>query len=176
LAGFSTSVKRVCKSFFILVEPSITLRIVSWILIYISIHSHWSSAIRAEVETALSHSLSNSSSLQDRLSALPLEVWEGSMPTLDIVIRETIRLVVNQTALRRNIGGDLKMPGGVGEVPSGAFLFYNIGDVHLNPSIYTDPFAFNPHRFSLGEEEREPYSFLGWGTGKCDFCRFICIY
>jgi cytochrome P450 len=91
------------------------------------------------------------------------------MPTLDIALRETIRLVLNDTALRRNLleGGEkLKMLGG--EVPNGGFVVYNLSDAHMNPKIYTDPEVFDPERFSPGREEdkREPYGFLGWGAGE----------
>jgi cytochrome P450 len=93
------------------------------------------------------------------------------MPTVDLVLRETLRLVVNNTALRRHLpegGGNMNIPGGVGKVPNGGFLAYNASDAHLNPNIYTDPGTFNPERFGPGREEdkREPYAFLGWGAGK----------
>jgi cytochrome P450 len=94
------------------------------------------------------------------------------MPTIDLVLRETIRLVVNGTALRRNLpngsGGSQKLSGGEVEVPSGGFLAYSLTDAHMNSRIYTNPGEFDPERFSPGREEdkREAYSFLGWGAGE----------
>jgi sterol 14-demethylase len=92
------------------------------------------------------------------------------MPTVELVLRETIRFVFNFTALRRNLpggNGNVTLPGGVGEIPSGRFLAYNVSDAHMNASIYTDPQVFDPERFSPDREEdkREPYAFLGWGAG-----------
>lgn len=89
------------------------------------------------------------------------------MPSTDLALRETIRLVVNGTVLRRNLVGRVKLSE-VGEVPSGGFLAYSLSDAHMNPRIYTDPGLFDPERFSPGREEdkREPYAFLGWGAGE----------
>jgi cytochrome P450 len=142
-----------------------------WILLYISFYAHWKSAIYSEVHALLAQYTNSSDPLHKRLSAIPISVWEDEMPTLDLVLRETLRLVVNGTALRRSLPGgggeNLKMPG-VGEVPSGGFLAYSVSDAHMNPSIYTDPGMFDPERFTPGREEdkREPYSFLGWGAGE----------
>ena len=77
------------------------------------------------------------------------------MPTLDAVLRETLRLTLNGLALRRNTlrEGTLNIPGGGGEVSKGAFLAYDISDAHLNPDTYTDPGTFDPERFYRGREE-----------------------
>jgi sterol 14-demethylase len=123
------------------------------ILLYISYHTHWKSTVHAEVQAIL----------HKRLSSLPIAVWEDEMPTIDLVLRETIRLVVNGTALRRNLpdgsGGNLKMSGGEVEVPSGGFMAYSLTDAHMNPG------GFDPERFSPGREG-EAYLFLGWGAGE----------
>jgi cytochrome P450 len=93
------------------------------------------------------------------------------MSTIDLVLRETLRLVVNGTTLRRNlpgVGETIHMPGGVGEVKNGVFMAYNVSDAHMNPNIYSAPDTFDPERFTPGREEdkREPYGFLGWGAGE----------
>lgn len=141
-----------------------------WILLFISFHAHWKSAIHAEIYALLAQYTNSSDPLHKRLSAIPITAWEDEMPTFELVLREIIRLVFNSTLLRRNLpgSGSLMLPGGVGAIPSGRFLAYSVSDVHMNPSIYTNPGTFDPQRFSpeRGEDKREPYSFLGWGAGE----------
>jgi sterol 14-demethylase len=47
-------------------------------------------------------------------------------------------------------------------------MAYVIGDVHLNEKFYTEPFKFDPDRFSAPrEEDKRGYGlFLGWGAGR----------
>jgi cytochrome P450 len=144
---------------------------VCWVLLYTSFHLQWKSAIQSEIRTIIAQHTNTTASeplkLHQRLSTIPLSVWEDQTPTLDLVIRETIRLVINGASLRRNtlddIHASLKVPG----VPKGGFIGYNLADAHLNPEIYADPAAFDPERFNPGREEdkREKYAFLGWGAG-----------
>jgi cytochrome P450 len=139
-------------------------------LLYISFHKKWKSAIRAEVLALLAKHTSSSEPLHKRLSAIPIAAWEDEMPTVELALRETIRLVVNFTSLRRNVPGGDKGGGGFRdeEVPSNGFMAYNLTDVHMNPNIYTHPEVFDPERFNPGREEDkgEPYGYLGWGVGK----------
>jgi len=141
-------------------------------LLYIAFYGHWKSAIHAEIQALLAQHTNSSDPLHKRLSAIPITVWEDETLTLELALRETIRLVVNGTALRRNLlsesRGNLRMPGGNGGVPSGGFMAYTLMDAHMNPSIYTDPGIFDPERFCPGREEdkRETYAFLGWGAGE----------
>lgn len=103
--------------------------------------------------------------LHQRLSAIPISAWEDDMPILDAVIRETIRLVVNGAALRRNVHEDSQLAGKT--ISKGSFVTYPVYDAHLNPRIYTNPSKFDPDRFSPGREEdkKEKYAYLGWGAG-----------
>lgn len=87
------------------------------------------------------------------------------MPALELVLRETLRMILSPTALRRNFQEDLEIDGK--RIPAGNFVAYSLGDVHMNPDIYTDPAEFDPTRFNPGREEdkRETYAYLGWGGG-----------
>jgi len=86
------------------------------------------------------------------------------MPTLDLVLRETLRLIVDGT-LPRRIHDDLDIMGK--RIPKGSFVVYQVADVHMNPDIYTNPTEFDPARFGPGREEgkKEAYGFIGWGAG-----------
>jgi cytochrome P450 len=91
------------------------------------------------------------------------------MPTLELVLRETLRLIVTGTALRRNVVDDIPLYNKI--VRKGAFMAYPLSDVHLNPDVYTDPYTFNPERWEEREgEDKEkkhgPFTFLGWGAGR----------
>ncbi|KAJ3799000.1 cytochrome P450 [Lentinula aff. detonsa] len=143
-----------------------TTKAISWILIYISLHPHWISSIRSEVEGVLSEvPIDASEPLHSKLSQVPIEAWEDSMPILDLIISETLRLTMNQTVLRRNVGEDVQIPGGNGSVPSGAFAVYSHADAHLQPEIYPEPWSFKPERFKQGKS-RVSNDFLGWGAGR----------
>ncbi|KAH8753101.1 hypothetical protein F5883DRAFT_365823, partial [Diaporthe sp. PMI_573] len=39
-------------------------------------------------------------------------------------------------------------------------------NVHMDPQLYLDPLAFDPphHRHQDGYDERDPHTFLGWGS------------
>lgn len=99
------------------------------------------------------------------LSTIPLDAWENELAALDLIIRETIRLSLTTTALRRNVGKNITMQDT--SIKKGDFLAYSVADAHLNPEIYTDPEEFNPGRFEEGREEDKKvhFGFLGFGAG-----------
>jgi cytochrome P450 len=141
---------------------------VCWILLYISYHQEWKRAVSDEIDSLINgHTDSTSSDpLHKRLSAIPMTVWEEEMPILDVVLRETIRLMLNRTFLRYNIVENLHVGDTV--VPMGNFIAYPLDDVHMNPDIYTNPASFDPLRFSEGREEdkKQTHAYLGWGAGQ----------
>jgi cytochrome P450 len=54
-------------------------------------------------------------------------------------------------------------------VRKGAFLVHSLGDVHFNADIYSDPWKFDPDRYTEGREEdkKGTLSYLAWGAGRC---------
>jgi cytochrome P450 len=109
--------------------------------------------------------LGKEASLSTQLASVPLDAWEQSMPVLDSVIRETLRLAQPHVAMRRNMGAEFTLPGGV-DVPSGSFVVYPFSDVHLDPSLYPDPWRFDPSR---PEPKGVELGYVGWGGGEFDF-------
>jgi len=101
-----------------------------------------------------------------RLASIPYDAWEEELPAVDLVIKETLRIIGASSAMRRNIHRDIV----VDDVPikRGDFMTYQAADVHFNSDIYTDPRKFDPDRYLEGREEdkKEAYAYLGWGAGK----------
>jgi len=95
------------------------------------------------------------------------------MPTLDLVLRESLRLTMNGAAIRRNLLQDLDIMNK--RLPKGDFLTYSFSDAHLNPDIYDAPNVFDPMRFLPGREEdkKQNYGYLAWGAGK-SIIAFLC--
>ncbi|THU83558.1 cytochrome P450 [Dendrothele bispora CBS 962.96] len=134
-------------------------------LIFIFIHPEWKTAILAELKPLVSQYGNAADPVHRQPAMIPSSVWDSSMPTIDLVMRETIRLVINHTALRRNVGESFDMPGGVGEIKRGSFLAYSLADAHLDPGVYSRPHLFDPERFRPDREE-DPSAFLGFGAGR----------
>ncbi|KAF9457598.1 cytochrome P450 [Collybia nuda] len=139
-----------------------------WTLLFLTHNPEWKQKVEKEVQSLIVKHTNTISSepLHQRLAAIPISAWEDEMPVLGVVIRETIRLVLNGAALRRNVHGDLHMAGKI--IPKGNFVTYPLYDAHLNSNIYTNPNEFDPDRFSPDREEdkKEKYAYLGWGAGR----------
>jgi cytochrome P450 len=87
----------------------------------------------------------------------------------DRVLHETLRLAQPHVAMRRNVGPELHI--GDKAIPTGTYVVYPFADIHLDPALYPDPWAFNPAR----PEPKEPYSYAGWGAGECQFPLVECV-
>ncbi|KAJ8515015.1 hypothetical protein ONZ45_g7506 [Pleurotus djamor] len=142
----------------------------SWLITYLGAHPEWREKASCEVEALLeSYPLpddddsnkSRSSSLSAHLATIPLEAWEGEMPVLDSLIRETLRVAQPHTAMRRNLGPDLYIENK--RIPTGSYVIYPFADVHLDPELYPSPWKFDPSR---PVETKTPFGYVGWGGGK----------
>ncbi|GBE78810.1 hypothetical protein SCP_0200070 [Sparassis crispa] len=143
--------------------------IVCWILLYFDQNPEWKAKVSAEVHNLLCTRTDSTgvALLHERLAALPMAAIEEETPALELVIRETIRLILaNGTVLRRNVAKELRIGDQI--VPRDAFMAYNLADVHLDPELYPDPTNFDPARFEAGREEdkKTTFGYLGWGAGR----------
>ncbi|KAI0017763.1 cytochrome P450 6A1 [Xylariomycetidae sp. FL0641] len=144
---------------------------VTYLQTYLATHPDWLARVRHEVDTCIAtHRSSSSQSPADVLDALPISAWETAFPTIDVCLRETLRLSLPGVSFRKNTSGhDLRIGGESGEiVPDGAFAAYLVDDTLLNPQWYTNPREFDPDRFSEGrsEDKKAPHAFMGWGSGR----------
>jgi sterol 14-demethylase len=136
-----------------------------WTTIYLGAHPEWKVQATAEIRKLINTHTNTTSTepLHQRLSAIPISAWEDEMPVMESIVRETMRIVINGTFLRRNVVEDIQISGK--NIPRGAFMAYNITDAHRNPEYYPDPQKFDPSRFTGGSEQNG-VPFLAWGTGR----------
>jgi sterol 14-demethylase len=112
--------------------------------------------------------------LHRRLASVPLNAWENEIPSVDLVIRETIRFTISGVILRRNVQKDISVDGVA--IKRGDFIAYSTFEPHMNPDIYSNPTLFDPGRYLEGREEDkgETFAYLGWGAGVSDLNILPC--
>ncbi|KAF2846683.1 cytochrome P450 [Plenodomus tracheiphilus IPT5] len=142
----------------------------AWVMCYLATSPDWLRRTQGEIRTTAARYARNpKASLRDQLDDVPLEAWETKFPIIDMCLRDSIRLNLLGTALRRNISGK-DIPTGHGDevIPPGAFVTYATGDIHLDPEIYPDPHTWDPARYlpERGEDKLKEHGFLGWGSGR----------
>ena len=121
----------------------------SWVTLYLGANPSWKEKVldqtRSFVKKYASAGSGASASLSSQLALIPAKVWEEDMSTLDLCLRETIRLTLTGTMLRRVLppgrsnddAEDVVFKGR--KVSPGSFVAYPVTDAHLDPQIYTDP-------------------------------------
>ncbi|KAL6710615.1 hypothetical protein ACN47E_008663 [Coniothyrium glycines] len=143
----------------------------AWVMCYLATSPEWLAKAQDEVRTtAAKYARDPNASLRHQLDDVPLEAWEGEFPIVDMCLRDSIRLNLLGTAMRRNISGKA-IPTGHGNevIPPGAFVTYATGDIHLDPEIYRDPLKWDPARYlpeRAEDKKKSVHGFLGWGVGR----------
>jgi len=139
-----------------------------WALLYLGANPTWKQrAFEEYTALVLKHTDPLlSEPLHKRLATIPLDAWENELPSIELIIRETIRMTVSFAALRRNVGKELRVEDAV--IKRRDFLLYSLGRTHMDPEIYPEPTKFDPDRYLEGREEdrKQTYAYLGWGAGR----------
>ena len=137
-------------------------------LIHLAIHPEWKEKCKKEIQDLLSRHLGDSlpsATLSEKLGAIPISAWEDELPILEACTRESQRIAISGVTLRRNVREELKI--GEQVVKRGDFLAYSLGDVHLNPEYYPEPYKYDPGRWLRPDPVPDAvYTFLGWGVGR----------
>ncbi|KAH8386854.1 hypothetical protein KR093_002971 [Drosophila rubida] len=110
--------------------------------------------------------LSKHATVQQRVyeEAVELEGREKeSMPYLEAVIKETLRLYPSVPFFSRKVNEDLSV--GKWTIPKGASISCLIYMLHRDPTSFPDPERFDPDRFYLNEQELHPFAFAGFSAG-----------
>jgi sterol 14-demethylase len=142
----------------------------AWVLCYLAKDSYWLGRVLEDIRAVTAkYSKNRDLPLSAQLADVPIEAWESEFPSVDICLRESIRLSLVGTAFRKNVTGKNVPIMGTGEViPPNAFVTYATSDVHLNPDFYRDPEKWDPSRYlpERAEDKKREHGYLGWGTGR----------
>jgi len=143
-----------------------TTNVACWIPLFLDANPRWKARVATEIKAFLGKNSQEGETISSRMLAVSPSAWEDELPVIDLVIRETIRLVVTGAAMRRNVDKAVVVDGKV--IEKGAFLLYPLAELHFDPDIYTDPYDFDPSRFEDGREEdrKVQFGYLGWGVGR----------
>ncbi|XP_055636931.1 cytochrome P450 4V2-like [Toxorhynchites rutilus septentrionalis] len=83
---------------------------------------------------------------------------------LDMVIKESLRLVPPVPIIGRKLVEDLEMNGVT--IPAGTSVSIKIYNIHRNPKIWPEPEKFDPERFAKSnEDKRGPYDYIPFSAG-----------
>jgi len=141
-----------------------------WILIELALNPEWQAKVRKEaLDLVDNHAVPHTNGIpfHERLATISLSAWEDELPILDVCLRETLRLYMLVSALRRNLHDDVHI--GDKKIEKGTFVVYSAADVHLDSNIYSNPEKFDPDRFRVRAEDvnsKATHPFLGWGAGR----------
>ncbi|KAH8724461.1 cytochrome P450 6A1 [Phaeosphaeriaceae sp. PMI808] len=143
----------------------------AWVLCFLAASPEWLSKTQQEIqEVAAKYARDPNAPLRNQLDDIPLEAWESEFPVVDMCLRDSIRLNLLGTAMRKNISGKAIPTGNGNEIiPPDAIVTYAIADIHLDPEIYSDPHKWDPSRYlpeRAEDKKNDTHSWLGWGSGR----------
>jgi len=75
-------------------------------LCYMAANPKWVAQARGEIWAAMEkYTPGDQASVPERLAKVPLEGWETEFPTVEVCLKESIRLQLSGSAFRRNVSG-----------------------------------------------------------------------
>ncbi|MDQ3787320.1 MAG: cytochrome P450, partial [Actinomycetota bacterium] len=143
-------------------------------MIFLMMAAHDTSTIAT---SALVYYLGKNPEWQDQVRAESLALGDEPLtvstlerlPTLDLVLKESMRLVAPVPWMVRRTVKDTELLGH--HVPSGTFVTTLSWLNHLLPEYWTDPLRFDPTRFAEDRREDKSHRFaympFGGGVHKC---------
>ncbi|KAH8889217.1 cytochrome P450, partial [Thozetella sp. PMI_491] len=144
----------------------------AWVLCHLAQNREWYNRVRNEVDNVISrqreHNNGQDRTMLELLRQFSMETWEREFPSIDLALRESIRLNMAGVSFRLNVSPQNVEIAGSGEViPPKVYAVYDMDDIHMNDMIYTNPIKWDPSRYLPGREEHKKtvHGYLGWGSG-----------
>ena len=124
-------------------------------------HVYWQDRVYGEIKAAAAtYSRNKGAPLVDQLDSLPLDAWESSFPSVDLCLKEAMRMWVAFPMIRKNLTSEpIPIPRTAEVIPANGFVSYSTTDVHYNEEIYPNPMKYDPGRFLEGREEFKKQNF-----------------
>jgi cytochrome P450 len=148
-------------SFLLFAAHDTTTSTLNHVLLYTAKYPEWQQKLREEA-LALG---------KETLDYEDLE----NMETMELVFKEALRMHPSVSMMTRRTIRDCEMKdhktGAVHKVPANTQIYICPVYNHFMPEFWTEPFKFDPLRFSAGREEQKNHSFsympFGGGAHKC---------
>ncbi|KAG8856452.1 hypothetical protein FRB96_006418 [Tulasnella sp. 330] len=151
----------------------------AWLLCHLAAHPEWMARVRAELAqlgAKYAPAEDRQAPLAKQLLSVPMEGWESGVPTLELCVRETLRMYLQAPMMRKNMSRDQIVIDKDEVVAPGAVMLFYSGAVMMNPEIYKDPEVWDPTRYlpDRAEDKSGQHVWVGWGCGKhpCRGMRF----
>lgn len=127
----------------------------SQMLNILAIHTNWQERILGEIEAVADlHCKDKDATLVEKLKTVPLEGWDNSIPSLELCLKEAIRMWTSFSVMRYNMSKEpIPIPGTNEVVPGRTFVLYNSTEVNFSEELFPNPKTFDPERFLEGREE-----------------------
>uniref|UniRef100_A0A182RDP0 Uncharacterized protein n=1 Tax=Anopheles funestus TaxID=62324 RepID=A0A182RDP0_ANOFN len=128
---------------------------ISFTILQLAKHQDIQQKLYEEIDTVLG---------EDARSIILTNSLLQELKYLDLVIKESLRLVPPVPFIGRKLLEDMEMNGTI--IPAGTTLSLNIFCLHRNPEVFPDPEKFIPERFSDENEiKRGPYDYIPFSAG-----------
>lgn len=98
---------------------------------------------------------------------IPTVAQLKSMPYLDMVNKESMRIMTTATSLQREAMDDHVLSSGL-MVPKGTQVHIHLWAVHHNPKIFNNPDVFDPERFREAGDQSRNWQAFTTGPRSCN--------
>jgi cytochrome P450 len=97
------------------------------------------------------------------------------MPFMDMVIKESMRIMTTASAVQRISSSAYTLSNGV-TIPKNTPIFLHLWGVHHNPSAFPNPYEFNPNRFEdISSQESKNWQPFTLGSRTCKYNGYILL-